>query len=156
MQYFDAYLMQTDLEPGDREGMPPGLRALAIRAAPPPGKPETGFVFFGEAEPAAFGRILEAVWLDRRFVPDPGEERRLYLVGEGVYLQAGADGNVEQVGGEGPIRGAVEGFRDHLTELLGRLAASAAVRAPTPLGMRPARYVEVRLPDPSKGVEPER
>lgn len=151
MHYFDVYLMLAEVRPEDRAQLPPGLRALAIRSPPPPGKPETGLIFFGEPDAEAFGRILEGVWLDRRIVSRPEGQRKLFLLGEDIYLQIGLTEGIERVGESGPIRGAVEGFRDYLQGLLDRLAAADSVTVPTPLGTREARYLEAKLPDPGDG-----
>jgi hypothetical protein len=153
MRYFDAYLMLAELREADRGRIPPNLRALAIRTPPPPGKPGTGVVFFGSTDAEAFGRILEALWLDRRVSASPEGQRKLFLLGEDVYLQIGATENIEQVGEVGPVRGAVEGLRDHLRELLDRLQAGDVVTVTTPLGEREARYLEVELPDPAAPPE---
>lgn len=148
MDYFDAYLMLAEVRPEDAGQLPPGLRALAIRSPPPPGKPDTGLIFFGEPDAGAFGRILEGVWLDRRIVSRPEGQRKLFLLEDDIYLQIGLTEGIERVGEAGPIRGAVEGLRDYLEDLLDRLAAGVAVTVPTPLGTREARYLEAKLPDP--------
>lgn len=153
MQYFDAYLMLAGTEESDRATMPPGLQAIAIRTPPPPGKPDTGVIFFDEPRQEAFARILEAVWLDRRIVPAAETERKLFLLGEAVFLQIGAAEKLEPVGETGPIKGAVEGLRGHLQTLLEQLEAADPVSVETPLGTRAARYLETKLPDPGPNPE---
>lgn len=148
MQYFDAYLMLAALEETDRATMPPGLQVMAIRAPPPPGKPETGVIFFGKSSRDAFARILEAIWLDRRFISRAAAERRLFLLGDAVYLQIGDGERIQRVSESGPIKGAIEGFRSHLQGLLEQLDKAETVAVETPLGTRTARYLDVRLPDP--------
>ncbi len=148
MRHFAAYLTLAGLERSDSANLPPGLRALAIRRPAAAGTPDTGIVFFGAADLDAFCRILEALWLDRHHMLQPTTERKLFLLSDAVYLEAGS-GKIHQVGDWGPIRGAVEGFRGQLRELLDRLAAADAVEVETPLGPREARYLEVQLPDPA-------
>ncbi len=152
MQYFDAYLMLATLEESDRATMPPGLQVITIRTPPPPGKPETGVIFFGETSGDGLARILEAIWLDRRVMPRAETERRLFLLGDAVYLQIGDGEKIQRVSEPGPIRGAIEGFRSHLQDLLDQLEKADIVAVETPLGTRTARYLDVRLPDPAAGA----
>lgn len=149
MHHFAAYLTLARVEEVDREKLPGGLQVIVVRTAPPPRKPEAGIVFIGAASLNAFCRILEALWLDRKFVPRPRTERKLFLLGDAVYLQIGL-GDITKVGESGPIRGAIEGFRSYLGDLLQRLQSVDAVLIDTPLGMREARYLEVELPDPAE------
>lgn len=140
--------MLAEIRDEDAAQMPPGLRALAIRNPPTEGGPDTGMIFFGETDRATFGRLLEAVWLDRRMEASPDEQRKLFLLQDQVYLQVGAAEGLERVGKPGPIKGALEGLRDHLGGQLERLAEGEEVTVPTPLGTRRARYLEVELPEP--------
>lgn len=148
MEYFDAIILRPELAAEDRAQLPPGLVALAVRGAAPEGKPDTGLVLFENATEDDLARILEAVWLDRRVDAGPTVQRKLYLVGDDVYLQIGGPDNVKKVGARGPIRGAVEGFRGILRGILADLATAPLERIPTPIGERPARHLFTRLPDP--------
>ncbi len=148
MHYFHAVLFRPELEQEDDRQLTPGLRALAVRGPGPEGEPDTGIVLFPQASEDDFARIVEALWLDRRLESQPNVQRKLYLLGDEVYLQAGAPDNVQKVGERGPIRGAVEGFRDIFREILRRLDSADPRTMPTPLGERRARHIVAQLPDP--------
>lgn len=148
MQYFKAYLMIAQVDEGDRQTLPPDLRVMAIRMPHPPGNPEACIIFFGVTDESALCRIVEALWLDRRFVELPNRQRKLFLLGDAVHLQID-ESAVTQVGESGPIRGAVEGFRGQLGEMLARLEERDPIPVETPLGVRECRYLEVELPDPA-------
>lgn len=151
MRTFEAVVVRPHLAEEDRPRFPPGLLALAVRGPAPEGKPDTAIILFGAAGDDDFGRVVEALWLDRRTEPRPTVQRKIYLVGDELYLQVGAPDNVKKVGERGPIKGAVEGFREIFRRILERLEAAPADEMPTPLGERPARHVLAELPDPGAG-----
>lgn len=152
MYHFAAYLTLARVEDDDRARIPGDLQVMAIRGRAPAGKPDTGFIFFGPTDLDGFCRILEAIWLDRRILPQPRTERKFFLLRDAVYLQVEL-GDITKVGESGPIRGAVEGFRNHLSDLLHRLEDAEPVTVDTPLGLREARYLEVTLPDPGQPTD---
>lgn len=148
MQTFPALVVRPELAAEDRARFPPGLVALAVRGPGPEGQPHTAIVLFDEADDDDFGRLVEALWLDRRVEAKPNVQRKIYLLGDELYLQVGAPDNVRKVGERGPIRGAVEGFRVIFRQILERVEAALPETMPTPLGERRCRHLVADLPDP--------
>ena len=155
MRHFPVVLVRPQLAEEDGSRFPPGLVALVVRGPGPKGRPSTAIVLFDAATEDDLGRLVEALWLDRRVEPNPSVQRKLYLLGDDLFLQAGAPDNVRKVGERGPIKGAVEGFRDIFRELLERLETAPIETVPTPLGERPARHLIAELPDPGARNDPE-
>jgi hypothetical protein len=141
-------VVRPELGEEDRTGFPPGLIALAVRGPGPAGRPDTAIVLFEAAGEDAFARLVEALWLDRRVEAKPNIQRKLYLLGDEIFLQAGAPDNVKKVGESGPIKGAVEGFRPIFHDILARLSKASLEMMPTPLGERRARHLIAEIPDP--------
>lgn len=148
MRYFHVVVFRPELAEEDQGQFPPGLVALAVRGPEAAGRPDTGVILFDRATEDDFGRIVEALWLDRHVDPKPKVQRKLYLIGDEVYLQVGAPDSVKKVGERGPIRGAVEGFRHIFRTILDRLESAPVEEMPTPLGARRARHLAAKLPEP--------
>lgn len=154
MRHFPVVLVRSRLVEQDQTNFPPGLAGLAVRGPGPKGQPDTAIVLFDAATEDDFARIIEALWLDRRVEPRPSVQRKLYLLGDDLFLQAGAPDNVRKVGERGPIRGAVEGFRQVFSDILRRLETAPVETMPTPLGERPAQHIVAEIPDPGAPEAP--
>ncbi|MGH7545928.1 MAG: hypothetical protein ACREKI_07090 [Gemmatimonadota bacterium] len=154
MRHFPVVLVRPQLAEEDGPRFPPGLAALVVRGPGPKGRPDTAIVLFDAATEDDFARLVEALWLDRRLEPAPSVQRKLYLLGDDLFLQAGAPDNVRKVGERGPIKGAIEGLRGVLRDLLHRLETAPIETVPTPLGERPARHIVAEIPDPGAPSHP--